>query len=239
MRLAEPKRLDPVTNLAHWVAVKDARHPWARKETLDELRAWIREAENADKLIAAGERVMPLLLSGETRCGKTSTLCWLADSYFGMPAFRASIGSMIDSWMGETTKNFRNAIDEAVSGPSALYIMDEVDGIFQQRVGGGRGGYNQELNSAIASALSQIENLPQHLMLAATTNEPGNLDKAMLARFRHVRFPSWGELDEGERRAFAKSHQLESAFDAGSYAEVVQRARVERVRKILDGVEAK
>lgn len=239
MRLVEPKKLDPVTNLAHWVAVKDARHPWARKETLDELRAWIREAENADKLTAAGERVMPLLLSGPTRCGKTSTLCWLADSYFGVPAFRASIGSMIGSLMGDTTKNFRDAIDEAVRGPQGLFIMDEVDGIFQQRISGRCDGATAELNSAIAAALAQIESLPQHLMLAATTNEPGNLDRAMLARFRHVCFPSWDELDKGERRAFAKSHQLESAFDAGSYAEVVQRARAERVRKILDGAEGK
>lgn len=238
MQLAQPKKLDSTTGLAHWVLVQDARHPWARKGTLDELREWIREAENADKLVAAGEKVMPLLLSGETRCGKTSTLCWLASSYFGVPSYRASIGSMIGQYMGETTKNFRDAIDEAVAGPQALYIMDEVDGIFQQRISKRCDGATAELNSAIASALAQIEGLPQHLMLAATTNEPDNLDRAMLARFRHVEFPAWAELEETERRAFAKSHQLESAFDAGSYAGVVQRARAERVRRILDGAGA-
>jgi SpoVK/Ycf46/Vps4 family AAA+-type ATPase len=231
--LLTPKKLDPQTGLAHWSRVEDVRHPWARQEVQDELRAWIRESENADKLTEAGEKVMPLLLSGESRCGKTSTLCWLAHSYFGVPAFRASIGSMIGQFMGETTKAFRDAICEAMSGPAGLYILDEVDGIFQQRVSGGPGGATQEMNAAIATALALVESLPQHLMLAATTNEPKIIDRAMVARFTHVAFPSWAELKDGERRAFAKSHQLEAAWGAKSYAEAVQLARRERVRRIL------
>ena len=223
--------------LTHWVRVQDTRHPWARSQTLDDLRGWIREAENGDKLAEAGERVMPLLLSGETRCGKTSTLCWLAHSYFEVETYRASIGSMLGSLMGETVKNFGKAITEACHGPPGLYLMDEVDGIFQQRIcERAGGGAIQELNSAIAAALSMIENLPQHLMLAATTNEPKILDRAMLARFTHIEFPRWGELSEAERKDFARSHKCEEAWRADGYAGVVQEARSARVRKILDGV---
>ena len=158
--------------LTHWARVQDTRHPWARRETLDDLRGWIREAENGNKLAEAGEKVMPLLLSGETRCGKTSTLCWLARSYFEVETYRASIGSMIGSLMGETVKNFGKAITEACNGPPGLYLMDEVDGIFQMRVQA-KAGCEQELNSAIAAALSMIENLPQHLMLARLHQVPG------------------------------------------------------------------
>ena len=225
--------MDPQTGLAHWTRAEDVRHPWARQEIQDELRGWIREAENADKLTAAGEKVMPLLLSGESRCGKTSTLCWLAHTYFGVPAFRASIGSMIGGYMGETTKFFRAAILEAMNGPEGLYVMDEVDGIFQQRQAGAHGGATQELKAAIATALSLIESLPQHLMLVATTNEPKIIDRAMLARFTCVAFPAWAELDDSERREFAKSHQMEDAWSAHSYAEAVQLARRDRVGRIL------
>ena len=231
--LVSAEKMDPQTGLAHWTRVEDVRHPWARQDIQDELRGWIREAENADKLTAAGEKVMPLLLSGESRCGKTSTLCWLAHSYFGVPAFRASIGSMIGAHMGQTTKSFRDAIVEAMNGPEGLYIMDEVDGIFQQRVADSGGGATQEMNSAIATALSLIESLPQHLMLVATTNEPKIIDRAMLARFTCVAFPAWSELDDSERREFAKSHQLEDAWRSRSYAEAVQLARRDRVGRIL------
>jgi AAA+ superfamily predicted ATPase len=231
--LVSAEKVDPQTGLAHWTRAEDVRHPWARQEIQDELRGWIREAENADKLTAAGEKVMPLLLSGESRCGKTSTLCWLAHTYFGVPAFRASIGSMIGGYMGETTKSFRAAILEAMNGPEGLYVMDEVDGIFQQRQAGAHGGATQEMNAAIATALSLIESLPQHLMLVATTNEPKIIDRAMLARFTCVAFPAWAELDDSERREFAKSHQMEDAWSAHSYAEAVQLARRDRVGRIL------
>lgn len=236
MQILSGKTLEQLRpdGLTHWVRVQDTRHPWARPETLDELRGWIREAENGDKLAEAGEKVMPLLLSGETRCGKTSTLCWLAHSYFEVETYRASIGSMIDSLMGKTVKNFGEALTEACNGPPGLYLMDEVDGIFQQRVQErAGGGAVQELNSAIAAALSMIENLPQHLMLAATSNEPGILDRAMLARFTHVRFPSWEELEREERREFACSHRYEPGAARASYAECVQEARRERIRRIL------
>jgi SpoVK/Ycf46/Vps4 family AAA+-type ATPase len=231
----QPAKLYPTTGLAHWFRVEDVRHPWARKSTLDDLRGWIREAENADLLAAAGEKVMPLLLSGESRCGKTSTLCWLAHSYFGVPVYRANIGSMIGSLMGETTRNFKAAIEEAKTGPVGIYVMDEVDGIFQQRVSDrSGGGAGQEMNSAIAVALALIENLPPHLMLAATTNEPKIVDRAMLARFTHVVFPRWEDLSEAERHDFARSHQMEDAWEADSYAGAVQSARRARVARILE-----
>ena len=196
------------------------------------------EAEHGDALAAAGERMMPLLLSGETRCGKTSSMCAVA-AHFEIPAYRMSIGSIVDSYMGQTTKNLKAAIEEAMIGPTALWIMDEVDGIFQKREEGGRGGSVQETNRAISVALAMIEQLPPHVMLVGTTNEVHLIDRAMLARFRHVRFPTWEELDESERRQFAKSHKHEDAWTVGSYSEVVQDARAVRIKKIIAEADAK
>jgi SpoVK/Ycf46/Vps4 family AAA+-type ATPase len=82
-------------------------------------------------------------------------------------------------------------------------------------------------------ALSTIDNLPPHVMLVATTNEPHIIDRAMLARFRRVDFPQWNELDLSERRKFAKSHGCELAYCSSSYAEVVQEARSARVKRII------
>lgn len=230
MSIVSPADADP--GLTYWTKADEARYPWARKETREALRAWITEAENADKLTAVGEKVYPLLLSGPTRCGKTSTMCAIAKEYFGIPSYRMQIASVIDSYMGQTTRNVRAALAEASTGPNAVWIMDEIDGLFPQRNKGGRGS-EQEMNAALSVALTIVESLPQHLILVGTTNQPEIIDRAMLSRFTHVRFPEWSDLTDGERRAFARSHKVEEAWTAQSYAEAVQVARRERVQRIL------
>ena len=238
MRVTREIEADEGTGLRFWSPASDKRYPWCRPAVAAELEAWMVEAEHGDVLAAAGERMMPLLLSGETRCGKTSSVCAVA-AHFEIPAYRMSIGSIVDSYMGQTTKNLKAAIEEAMIGPTALWIMDEVDGIFQKREEGGRGGSVQETNRAISVALAMIEQLPPHVMLVGTTNEDHLIDPAMRARFRHVRFPKWTELDEQERRAFARSHQHEDAWAVGSYSEVVQASRAVRIRKIIEAADAK
>lgn len=238
MRITREATDDEGTGLRFWSPASDKRYPWCRPAVAAALEQWMIEAEHGDALAAAGERMMPLLLSGETRCGKTSSVCAVA-AHFEIPAYRMSIGSIVDSYMGQTTKNLKAAIEEAMIGPTALWIMDEVDGIFQKREEGGRGGSVQETNRAISVALAMIEQLPPHVMLVGTTNEEHLIDKAMLARFRHVRFPRWSELEEQERREFAKSHQHEAAWTAGSYSDVVQSARAERIRKIIEAADTK
>ena len=221
-----------VGRLKRWVPASDTRYPWARKSVAESIRQWMVEAENADVLHAAGERVLPLLLTGETRCGKTSTMVEVARHY-DVPAFRMTMGSVVGSYMGETIKGVKEALDEAASAAAGLWILDEVDGIFQQRGGSDNSGCSHEWNAAIAQGLAAIEALPPHVMLVATTNEPGIIDRAMIARFTRVDFPAWSELTGGERRAFARSHKFEEAWEADSYAGVVQAARSARVKKIL------
>jgi hypothetical protein len=237
VRVLRESKDDAPAGLRFWSPASDKRYPWVRGSVADELHAWLNEAEHGDLLADAGERVMPLLLSGETRCGKTSSMCAVA-AHFDIPAYRMSIGNIVDSYMGQTTKNLKAAIEEAMIGPTALWIMDEIDGVFQRREQAGRGGAVQETNRAISVALAMIEQLPPHVMLVGTTNETRLVDPAMLARFCHVRFPAWEELDEQERRAFAKSHKHEDGWQAGSYSDVVQAARTVRVRKIIDAAEA-
>ena len=240
--LARPEEARELTDLMaghlkHWVPASDTRYPWARKSVTDAIRQWMVEAENADVLHAAGERVMPLLLTGETRCGKTSTMVEVARHY-DVPAFRMTMGQVVGQYMGETIKGVKAALDEAASAATGLWILDEVDGIFQQRGGGDNSGCAHEWNAAIGQGLAAIEALPPHVMLVATTNEPGIIDRAMLARFQRVDFPPWEELTEAERCAFARSHRHEPAGKSASYAECVQEARRERIRRIL-GTEKK
>lgn len=227
----------PHVNLKHWAPAKDTRYPWAPSYVADQIREWMLETEYAEELAAAGEKVLPLLLVGETRCGKTSALCHVAKS-FGLPAYRMQMASAMGSYMGETTKKVIAALEETVETTAALWILDEVDGIFGQR-GEAHDGATREMNTAMTSALTLIETLPPHVTLAATTNERGLIDKAMLARFTVVEFPPWKKLDMEERKAFARSHGHEDGFVADSYGMAVQNARRFRVARVIEEAKRK
>lgn len=231
-------RLDDAPDLPEsnqWAEVRSARYPWARPSVAAEIRNWMEEVDHADALAAAGEKVMPLMLTGESRCGKTSTMAAIARHY-NIPAFRLEVSAIIGGFMGDTCKALKSALDWAAAAPCGLWVLDEVDGIFQQRTSDGQGA-NKERNTALAVALSVVENLPPHVMLVATTNSPQLVDRAMMARFIRIDFPPWLDLMADERCRFARSHggSDEIARQATSYAEVVRRARDARVRKIIDG----
>jgi hypothetical protein len=237
--VAQPSsQIRPVPlNLKHWSLAGDTRAPWAPASVVDTIGQWLRETEYADELRAAGEKVMPLLLVGESRCGKTSTLCKIARG-FGIPAYRMNVASIVGDKLGQTTKAIIDALAETIDSTSALWVLDEADGIFGQR-GDASDGATRELNTAMTAALTMIENLPIHVTLAATTNEMQLIDRAMVARFTVVQFPTWRQLDRDGRQAFAKSHGCEGAWQSDSYSSVVQSARMNRVNRIIEASEGK
>jgi SpoVK/Ycf46/Vps4 family AAA+-type ATPase len=218
--------------LKYWTPASDARSPWCPQFVRDQLKEWIAENEFADELRASGEKILPLLLAGESRCGKTSTLCSVANG-FGIEAFRMNVARVIGSFLGETTKAILNALHETIDTTAAVWILDEVDGVFGKR-GGASDGATREMNTAMTAALTMIENMPNHVTIAATTNELDLIDRAMVARFHVVVFPTWRDLGTEDRQAFAKSHGSEVAWRSGSYSECVQSARKERVSRIIE-----
>jgi hypothetical protein len=222
----------PVVNLKHWSAVAEPRSPWTPESVRDGIDRWLDEAKFADALVSAGERVLPLLLSGETRCGKTSSLAAAAIK-IGAPVYRVSIASVIGSHVGETAHMVKAALAEATkSAVRAVWLMDEIDAISSKRKGGSAA--EDERASGVAALLTEIESLPPGTLLCATTNTVELMDSAVVARFQVVEFPVWGDLAELDRLEFARSHGYAAACDgAGSYADVVKSARRARVDTIL------
>ncbi len=217
----------------YWVPVKESRSPWTPPSVTAALEQWLEEAKHAEALKAAGEKVLPLLLAGETRCGKTSTLCAVAQK-LGLDVKRMSLAQIRSSHLGESSQHMTEALREA-STPldmGTLWVMDELDGVAQRRLGDSAAG--QELAASVAVLLTEIENLPAWTMLAATSNVTGLIDPAVLARFTVVEFPKWAELTIDDKRTFVESHG--TAWGAGlanSYSDAVQRARQSRVARII------
>jgi MoxR-like ATPase len=212
--------------------VSEPRSPWTPKFVADAIDQWLNESKHAALLAKHGERVLPLLLSGETRCGKTSSLCSAA-ARLGLPVYHLSLAEMVGSMMGETSGRIRSAFAEIRDAPRALWLVDEIDGVAMRRTG--EQGAAQERSLSVTTLLTEIEALPPDVALAATSNVDPMIDPAILSRFTLVRFPPWGALTEVERASFVLSHGGVTT-KAGSYAEAVQSARAARVRALVRAV---
>lgn len=221
-------------NSKYWYITEEKRSPWVSNAVNSKIGDWLNELEHAEALIDAGEKILPLLLVGETRCGKTSTLCALANNR-GFQVRRMSIAEIFTGYMGETAKAIKKSFDEiriaAQHTTKILWLIDEIDGVAQKRSAGTSA--SQEQANAIATLLTELESLPPKVSLVATSNMIDTVDLAVLGRFNIIEFPKWNELTMDEKKDFAKSHQSDSAFNLNSYAEVVKQARTERIKKII------
>jgi hypothetical protein len=200
-----------------------------------DLEAWWFEVAHADDLARHGERVYPLLLAGETRCGKTSTVCALAKRS-GLPVRRLQLGSVVGSFMGETARLMVKALRETVFGPRAIWLIDEIDGVAQTR--GGDGAPDKERAHAVATLITEIESVSPTSPVVATTNVAGLIDAAVLSRFTVISWPRWDELQPDDSRAFLGSHGAspDALGGCSSYASAVRLGRAHRIERIKDGL---
>ena len=224
---------ETVGALKHWTSVAEPRSPWIPDVVKEGVEVWYEESKHAEALVASGEKVLPLLLSGETRCGKTSSLAGIAVR-LGLPIYRFSLVSAMGSHVGESAKGIKDAIDEATEQDCrAIWLIDEIDAVAQKRGGDGSAA-DKEFNSVVAVMLTEVEKLPPGFLLCATTNMVSAIDRAMVARFQAVDFPRWADLSASDRLEFASSHGDASACEnATSYSETVLRARRTRVDTVL------
>lgn len=227
------RQMTPVNlpTLKHWEPVTEPRIPWAPAGVVASIEQWLTEAKHAEALAMEGERVMPLLLAGETGCGKTSMLCSIAGR-LKLAVLRLSVPSVLGSHLGETAGNIRNAFREMKAAARAvLWLIDEVDGIAGKRYGDS--GADQERATGVNTLLTEMDGVPVGFMLAATTNRTKDMSKAVLRRFKAVSYPAWEKLEPIEKLAFSSSHGHSADAPATSYADAVQRARDVRVAAIL------
>lgn len=217
--------------MRHWKQVVEPRRPWTPLNVTRSISGWLAEVAGAAALAEAGERVQPLLLAGETRCGKTSVLC-AAAATAGLPVMRLSLADAVDSHLGESAKKMQSALKEATACPPAIWLIDEIDGVAFRRKGDS--GAEQERAHAVGALLTELDTLPAGFPLVATTNLVESVDPAVIGRFTAVEFPAWDDLGDLGRDAFAASHGADNAAaGARSYADVVKLAREQRVARIL------
>ncbi len=223
--------------LKHWTRIAEPRSPWVPTKVRDAIMSWHLEVSHADALIEAGERVLPLLLTGETRCGKTTSLCAVAEA-LGLDVYRMTLADVVGSHLGESARFMREALGEIKTVGGAMWIVDEIDGVAPRRLSANDSAA-QDRAHAVGSLLSELEAIPPTTPLVATTNLVKTIDDAVLGRFAVVHFPRWSDLAPADRMAFAESHGFEPAGAGDSYADAVKSAREHRVAAVIEAARSR
>lgn len=142
-----------------------------------EARARI-ERNGPHPMLNAG---MPVLLHGEPGSGKSLAAEVIAGD-LGLDMLVVDVASIISKYVGETSKNLRDAFREAADS-GALLFFDEADTFFVKRTEV-KDTHDKHSNADTNYLLQLIEVHPGVTLLA--TNRRADIDPAFFRRLRHV-----------------------------------------------------
>ncbi|MBI2931552.1 MAG: ATP-binding protein [Planctomycetes bacterium] len=121
-----------------------------------------------------------ILLYGPPGTGKTMIAKAVAgelDATF----FAIAPSEILNKWVGESEKNIRKLFDAARKCERAIVFIDEVEALTPPRREGEAGGVMQRVVPQILNELDGFDSKEgHHLLFLGATNEPWNIDRAML-----------------------------------------------------------
>lgn len=137
-----------------------------------------------------------VLFYGAPGTGKTETVKQIA-RILGKKLFSVDFNLIIDSKLGETSKNINRVFSEIKDiGSESLFLFDEIDALALDRI-----GQNdvREMGRATSSLLKELDGLDGCANIIATTNLHDKLDKALLRRFdAQINFDKYSHEDLAE-----------------------------------------
>lgn len=136
-----------------------------------------------------------LLFTGLPGVGKTMAAGAIARA-IELPLFRVKLHAVIDSHLGETSKNL-GKIFEHVHEMPAVYLFDEFDALSSDRSSTSDGSSaGAEMRRIVNTLLQLIEDDRSTSLLIAATNHSQSLDPAIFRRFDEmVAFPPLGRTE--------------------------------------------
>ncbi len=146
------------------------------------LERVLTEQRQQDRLREYGfDPVRSILLIGPPGTGKTLSASVIAGELH-LPLFVIRLDAVITKFMGETSAKLR-VIFDAAEETRGIYFFDEVDALAGDRSSPNDVG---EIRRVLNSFLQFLEQHRSPSMLAAATNHPQLLDRAMFRRFDTV-----------------------------------------------------
>ena len=174
-------------------------------EAEEAIRELVQEQHRADLLRSYNlEPRNRILLAGPPGNGKTTLAEALAYA-LGVPLFAVRYEAVIGSYLGETEQRIGQVFEHARSRHCVLFF-DELDSVGKER---GDLHETGEIKCVVSSLLLQIDALPSYVVVAAASNHPELLDRAVWCRFQirlELPSPRQGQIEEWFRR-FEKRHK--------------------------------
>jgi transitional endoplasmic reticulum ATPase len=193
-----------------------------------------------------------ILLYGPPGTGKTMIAKAVAgelDATF----FAIAPSEILNKWVGESEKNIRKLFDAARRCSRAVIFIDEVEALTPPRRDGESGGVMQRVVPQILNELDGFDRkADQHLLFMGATNEPWNIDSAMLRPGRLDEKIYVGLPEAAARRKILDMNlggapldpgvdldKLSSRLDGYSGADIAYACRKVAEETFLDSVERK
>jgi len=122
------------------------------------------------------------LLYGESGTGKTTFGRYVAKR-LGLPFCYLNFSNLVDSHMGNTSKNISKSFSYAISNP-CVFMLDEIDCISIRRSDvGSSGGSGGEMARITITMMQEFDKLSNDLVVIGATNRMDRMDEALLRRF--------------------------------------------------------
>lgn len=144
--------------------------------------------ENIIRMKKVNEKLMEMgipylnstLLHGESGTGKTTFGKYVAYKT-GLPFCYLKFSTLVDSYIGNTSKNLSKAFSYAVANP-CVFMLDEIDCINIRRSDAG-GGADGEMSRITISLMQEFDKLTNDIVVLGATNRIDRIDEALLRRF--------------------------------------------------------
>lgn len=167
------------------------------------LEALINETRHGAYLSSKNiRRRSKLLFVGPPGCGKSFTAQAIANE-LALPHYVVRFDAVIGAYLGQTAIHLRELFRFVSNNPCVL-LFDEIDALGKQR---GNPLDVGELDRIVIALMQELEFLETAGIVIATSNLPGNLDRALWRRFDLILGfpkPTKSELTTYTRRMGAK-----------------------------------
>ncbi len=121
------------------------------------------------------------LLYGESGTGKTTFGRYIAH-ITNLPFCYLKFSSLIDSYMGVTSRNLSKVFDFIKTTP-CVFMIDEIDTIGMNRATNTDGSAGKEMERTTITIMQELDNISNDVILLAATNRIDKIDSAILRRF--------------------------------------------------------
>ncbi|MBI4068492.1 ATP-dependent zinc metalloprotease FtsH [Candidatus Kaiserbacteria bacterium] len=175
------------------------------KTELEEVVAFLKNPQEFQEL--GGKIPKGVLLMGPPGTGKT-LLARATAGEAGVPFHSMSGSDFVEMWVGMGAKRVRGLFDRARSQMPCIVYIDEIDSLGTKRSATISSGGDREYQQTTNALLTELDGFDKYpgVVFMASTNNPGNLDEALLRRGRldiHIVVPL---PDAKGREAILKVH---------------------------------